>query len=164
MNNKIKINYIDVFHRHCQRNNIIEVKKLIKQDVINYSHYHTALIIASKNGDREIVELLLTIPDIEPHYSDNRAIEYASKEGHAHIIHMLLKHSFVKYTISKPFLRTCISQISIPLQEDAKKMIPFYSDAFYEKYQLPDDIMHIILGEFTFNYTQKECLQLLKLL
>jgi hypothetical protein len=50
------------------------------------------------------------------------------------------------------------------IKNEARKMIPYYSDGFYEQYQLPDDIMHVILGEFTFGYTTKQCSDLLNCL
>jgi len=149
-----------------------------------------SIMYACENGHIEIVKLLLKDSRVNPSANNNAAIFRACKNGHFKIVKILLKNSRIDmkkeekdellkiayfkkfYSIVHLLLRRfdfCLEDKQKYLkktrryiQNDAHKMIPYYSDAFYETYQLPDDIMHVIVGEFTFGYTTKECMTLLK--
>jgi hypothetical protein len=95
---------------------------------------------------------------------DYAEIEYKKKhiDKISQMIYILFRHQNVFHSLvleDKIYYMLLIKGL---FEKDARMMIPYYSQGFYEKYSLPDDILHVIVGEFTFGYTTKECSQLLK--
>jgi ankyrin repeat protein len=82
------------------KGDLVEVKRLLKEGAetdgpnAKNSYGWTALILASMNGHKEIVELLLKNgADIEAKDSDGRtALMWASTYGHSAIVELLLKN------------------------------------------------------------------------
>jgi hypothetical protein len=145
------------------------VRALLDDDRVDPSALkNEAIGEASDRGHVDVVKMLLGDNRVDASDDNNYAIRWASLYNHYEIVHLLMKNEKVRHCLKKDdFIRqnkhisstfeTYMRQCRSFRRKEAKKMIPFYSDAFYEKYQLPDDIMHVILGEFTFGYTTKQC-------
>jgi len=148
--------------RLASSNRNLKIVKLLLNDnrVDPCANNNEAIQCACKNGHTKIVKALLGDNRVDPSSNDNYALRLAFENSYIDILHLLLRQKKVQSSLKNTFLY--LQKTIRYIQEDARKMIPYYSDAFYETYQLPDDIMHVILGEFTFGYTTKECAQLLK--
>jgi len=162
VNNYIKERYHgrETLFKASQNGDAIVVKRLLSEETLFDHDINKTIKVAAESGYLAVVKLLVGDSRIDPSDDDNYAIRYARRRNHYRIMHTLLYHPKVQSCLWYP--RQFYDEAAIPLKEDAYKMIPYYSNAFYETYQLPDDIMHVILGEFTFGYTTKECMTLLK--
>jgi len=141
------------------------VKLLLKDSRINpFGQNNTPILCASQNGHVDIVKMLLCDSRVDPSARNNEPIRRAFQNMHYRVVSILLCHPKVQSTLSIQDKMHYTEFVNQKLKNDARKMIPYYSQGFHETYRLPDDIMHVILGEFTFGYTTKECSMLLKCL